>query len=150
MKGEGRNPTLNIKLKGEIYVNVKIRKDIQEAVDKYIDIDAEYKKLGKQLKALRGEIEPYMEEKGLTRIDGTGRGAIELVATNRANITSKFSSYDPAVVSLLDAESAKMCKVEVIDKDVLEGLVKMGKISADRVKQYKTLKSGINFTVSHY
>lgn len=127
----------------------RIRKDIQEKVDMYIELDAQYKAIEKQLKQLRKEIEPYMDEQGIKRIDGTNGGYIELVDTNRAILTSRYTSYDlNGVLSLLDEEAKKQCVVKVVDKDVLELLVKTGKAPED-VYKYKVYNPSRNFTTRH-
>ena len=127
----------------------RIRKDIQEKVDAYIELDAQYKAIEKQLKQLRKDIEPYMDEHGIKRIDGTEGGYIEIVDTNRAIVTSRYTSYDlDGVLSLLDGEAKKQCVVKVVDKDMLELLVKTGK-APEEVHQYRRYNPGRNFTTRH-
>jgi uncharacterized protein YhaN len=138
--------TVKMKIPG---TKARIRKDIQEKVDAYLELDAQLKAIEKQLKQLRNEIEPYMDEHGLKRIDGTNGGYIELVETNRAIVTSRYTSYNlDGVLSLLDEEAKKQCIVKVVDKDVLELLVKTGRAPKE-VYQHKVYNPGRNFTPRH-
>ncbi len=130
-------------------VKTRVRQDIQAKVDEYIEMDAVMKKMQAELKKLRKEIEPYMEERGLTVIQGSERGSISLMPRVMPVMNARYTSYDKnGVISLLDDEAIEQCIVEVVDKDVLELLVKTNKAPKE-VHQYKVVNETRAFTISH-
>lgn len=127
----------------------RIRADIQAKVDDYIELDAAMKKLQAELKKLRPDIQEYMENRGLTVIQGSTRGSISLQPRNASPASARYTSYDvDGVVSLLDAKAKKQCIVRAVDKDVLELLVKTGQAPKE-VHQHKILKPSVAFTINH-
>jgi hypothetical protein len=141
------NPNNNIKLKGAILM--RISKDMQDKVDEYIELDAKVKTLTAHLKALRKEVEPYMKDRGLTVIPGSLRGSISLQPKNLAIMNSRFTSYDTTgVLTLLDKSAIDQCITEVVDKDVLELLVKTGKAPKE-VDNFKLYNQTLAFTINH-
>jgi hypothetical protein len=63
--------------------------------------------------------------------------------------TARYSSYDvDGVISLLDPKAKKEAIVRVVDKEVLDLLVKTGKAPAE-VSNYKVTKPAVAFTISH-
>ncbi|MDB5083436.1 MAG: hypothetical protein JWN30_322 [Bacilli bacterium] len=127
-------------------MNGNIQKEIQFAVDHYINVYKEYKKIKDQLDDLHGIIEPYMKENDLTSIHSSdGRGKVELLMQERPIMNARYTTYDvEQVANLLTASSKKKCIVEVVDKDKLEALCKLGEVSAD-VLQHKLTRAGTSF-----
>jgi hypothetical protein len=111
-------------------MSVRVRADIQLAVDQYLELYSVYKQLEKKIDELRKVIEPYMKENELKDIfnsDGTGR--VQLALTERPVVTSRYTTYDVDELSgLLKPGVWKKCVVEVVDKEKLEALAKMGEV----------------------
>ena len=127
----------------------RVPKHIQAEVDKYIELDALVKKYTAELKEMRKEIEPYMHAHGVSVIKGSLRGSISLKPRDMAITTARYSSYDvDGVVSLLDNKAKKEAIVQVVDKEVLELLVKTGKAPAE-VNNYRVTKPSMAFSISH-
>jgi|SRR5579875_2146196 len=120
-----------------------IRKDIQLAVDQYLNLYQEYKKLKDELDELKGVIEPYMNETGFTCISGTdGQGRVELTEQDRPVMNARYTTYDINEISnLLQPSVRKKCIVEVVDKEKLEALHKLGEVPADVLSRKITRKS---------
>lgn len=129
--------------------HVRIKADMQAKVDEYIEIDAHVKKLEAQLRKLREDIEPYMVDRGLTVVSGSHRGSISLQPRAMPEINARYTSYDASQIAhLLDSDAKEQCVVKVIDRDVLELLVKTDKVPKE-VLQYKILKPTVHFIISH-
>ena len=126
-----------------------VSKDIQAKVDEYIELDAEFKKIKAELSAMRDEIQPYMEENNLTVIKGSLRGAISLSPRSQAPITARYSSYNVDEVSeFLDAKGKRKAIVKVVDRDVLEMMIKEGS-APEELLQLKQYNETTTFTISH-
>ncbi|SFV08305.1 hypothetical protein [Alicyclobacillus macrosporangiidus] len=127
-----------------------VRADIQVAVDQYLELYAEAKKMEKKLEALRQVIEAYMKENGLDQVEHTDRrGHIQLIVQQRPITTSRYTTYDAAEISsLLPPNVRKKCIVEVIDKDKLEALAKLGEVSADVLSRKQT-NSSVSWVVRY-
>lgn len=127
-----------------------IRSDVQVAVDQYLELYVEAKKIEKKLDALRQVIEAYMKENGLDRVDHTdGRGHIQLTVQERPIMTSRYTTYDAGdIASLLPPNVRKKCIVEVIDKEKLEALEKLGEVS-EEVLSRKQTKSSVSWVVRY-
>jgi hypothetical protein len=124
-----------------------IKKDIQKKVDKYLDLHKLYKELEHRLAALRDDIEPYMEEKGIVAIEGTNGASIEIVPQNRTTVTSVYTTYDiEGVEPLLDMKAKEQCITRVVDRDVLELLVKTNQVPRS-VLNHKVTKVAYQFMV---
>lgn len=117
-----------------------VRPDIQIAVDQYLDFYVEMKALEKKVDALRKVIQPYMEEVGFDEIySSNGGGKVELARAERSSSTSKYTTYDAErIASLLSPGMKKKCFVEVVDKDKLEALCKLGEIPENVLEERMT------------
>lgn len=106
---------------------MKILKSMQGAVDEYIQVHAEMKKLENHLKELRGIIEPFMEISKIGRIGGSAGGALALQVSQRPPMNAKYTSYELDILAeFLTPKVQKKVVVPRIDKDLLEAIVKLG------------------------
>lgn len=128
-----------------------IRKDIQAKVDKYLELHTLQRKLEARLKELKQDIEPYMLDKNLLRVeDSKGTGAIAIEVSRRAEVTANYSSYQVTDVEpYLDSNLEKMCITKVVDRDALEYLVRSGQVDRS-VLDLKVTKECNRFTVKKY
>lgn len=131
--------------------NPVVRKDIQAKVDKYVELHSLQKKLEARLKELRQDIEPYMLDKNIMRIEDTkGAGAIVTERSQRPEVTAKYTTYNVMDVEpFLDPELEKFCITRVVDRDSLEYLVKSGQVSRE-VYDYKITKEVNKLIVKKY
>ncbi len=131
-------------------MSVRVRADIQLAVDQYLELYSVYKQLEKKIDELRKVIEPYMKENGLEHVansDGTGR--VQLALAERPIVTSRYTTYDAdEICSLLNASVWKKCVVEVVDKEKLEALAKMGEVP-EEVLARKVTKPSYSMVVRY-
>ncbi|WP_026961487.1 hypothetical protein [Alicyclobacillus herbarius] len=125
-----------------------VRADVQVAVDHYLELYAEAKQLEKKMDALRKVIEVYMKENDLEQMaHSNGGGWIQLVPQERPVMTSRYTTYDTAeLANLLPPAVRKKCLVEVVDKDKLEALAKLGEVPED-VLQRKVTRSSVSWVV---
>lgn len=131
--------------------NPVVRKDIQAKVDKYVELHTLQKKLEARLKELRQDIEPYMHDRNILRIEDTkGTGAIVAELSHRPEVTARYTTYNVMDVEpFLDPELEKFCITRVVDRDSLEYLVKSGQVSRD-VYEYKITKEVNKLIVKKY
>lgn len=132
--------------------NPVVRKDIQAKVDKYIELHSLQKKLEARLKELRKDIEPYMHDRNIMRIEDTkGTGALVTEHSQRPEVTSRYSTYDVKDIEpFFESEDVRQqCVVEVVDKEILEYLIKTGQVDSE-VKEYKKTKEVNKLTVKKY
>jgi len=129
-------------------MNVKVKSDIQKKADRYLQLHALLKKVEAEMKPLRKELEEYMDSKNLMVIAGTEGGAISRRPSNRAITTSQFTTYDLNDISMYLPDDVKKEAVKtVVDKDVVEGYVKLGKVPQE-VMRHKRYKQVITFNVN--
>ncbi len=127
----------------------RIPRHIQDKVDKYIELDEQVKQMQADLRKLRKSIEPYMMERGIPRINGTVRGSIQLETRNMAVITGKYTTYDLDLIApILSDEARKQCIVPVIDRDILDLLVKTKKVPPE-VQEAKIINQVTAFVIEH-
>ena len=123
--------------------------DIQAKVDEYIEIDAQAKKLLAELKVLRGDIEPYMEDENLTVIAGTTRGSISLQPKEIPLTNARYTTYDlDGVLSVIDPRVRREVVVKRVDRDALDLMIKTGRVPKE-VEQFRVYHSTHAFTISH-
>lgn len=117
-----------------------VRADIQLAVDEYLNLYTELKELEKKVEALRKVIEPYMEENGCEEISSSsGEGRVQLTKVERTAVTSKYTTYNAErLATLLPPSVKKKCFVEVVDKDKLEALCKLGEAPESALSERMT------------
>jgi hypothetical protein len=124
----------------------KVRKDIRESVEAYIEKHSQYKKLERELAALREPIEAYMKEHNLKELESEYSDIrIAIESSDRPVCNSRYTTYlvedvEPFINTRQDKAQAI---VKVVDKEVLEFLVKMGKVDEDvlKLKQLTTVNS---------
>ncbi|MNE87167.1 hypothetical protein D3C80_1843350 [compost metagenome] len=87
------------------------------------------KMLEKELKALREEIEPYMQDKNLASILGEDGRGVALENRRMPLLTAQFTTYDiDDLVMVLDLDVVSECIVEVVDRNLVEAMVNLGKV----------------------
>jgi hypothetical protein len=120
-----------------------VKKEMQLAVDQYLSVYQEYKKMKDQVDTLREVIEPYMKENDLPFIEGTdGRGKVERTLQERPTMNARYTTYDiHEIAGLLSPALKKKCVVEVVDKDKLEALCKLGEVPEDILNRKVTKQS---------
>jgi hypothetical protein len=125
-----------------------IPEDIQEAVDEYVPLHKAYKEMEAQLKKLRKQIEPFMEENSVDLIMNTDKtGSIALVDSNMAIVTAQYTSYSTELLAKLGKEVVEMVAETVVNKDKLEAMVSLGAIEPEVIKPYRQFKAIRKFTV---
>lgn len=105
----------------------KVPKAVQDAVDEWVQLHAQYKKIERQLGALRDIIEPYMEDNDVQVLSGSAGGGIGRISMDRPPVTARYTSYDiDDVEEFLSEEAKEKCLVKVVDRDMLEACCKLG------------------------
>lgn len=126
---------------------VRLPKDVQLAVDEYLSLYRQSKQIDAALKELRGVIEPYLKEHKCVVEGSDGEGKIELATARRPIMNTQYTTYQLGDISpLLPANILRKCTVQVIDKEKLEALGKLGEVSEDILNRKQTRES-ISFTV---
>jgi hypothetical protein len=125
-----------------------IPENIQQDVDEYVLLHRQCKELEAQLKKLRKEVEPYMEENELDIIMNSDRtGAIALEPANQAIVTAQYTTYSKELLAVLGKEVIEMVVETVVDRDKLDALVTLGAVQSDVIKPYKQFRAVRKFTV---
>ncbi|MDQ0189852.1 hypothetical protein JI721_06720 [Alicyclobacillus cycloheptanicus] len=125
-----------------------IPKSVQDAVDQYIEVYRVYKQLEERMQEMRNIIEPYMKANDVQVIsDRQHSGKIHLTVQERAKVTSRYTLYDvDALSQLLDSTMMKKCLVEVVDKEKVEALCKMGELP-EEVSTCRSVSPTYSFSV---
>lgn len=119
----------------------------QRKVDKYLEAYKNFKELERELKKLRSEIEPFMLVNSLYEIKGrTVQGRIEIVPTSRVPMNARYTSYDAGLLDHLEPTLASKCRAVVVDKEVVELLVKDKEIPKDLADTFKVTTDSYNFS----
>lgn len=107
--------------------------NVQDAVDQYMELYQVYKQLEERIQGLRKVIEPFMKENSVDFMRDRNRtGKVQLTVQERAKLTSRYTTYDAAeLLKVLDSSMVQKCLVEVVDKDKVEALSKLGELPAD-------------------
>lgn len=106
-----------------------VKKNVQLAVDEYLQYHSQLKALEAKLKELREVVEDYMEQTKAVIVMGSNGGAITRTPVERPTMNAKYTTYDPDVVEpMLSDEAKKQCIVKRVDKDILEALSKLGAV----------------------
>lgn len=123
-----------------------IKKEMQVAIDEYLRVYKEYKRLEDALGELRQIIEPYMKEQALNSVEGSdGLGRLDLSLQQRPIMNARYTTY--ALEDMADCLThalKKKCVVEVVDKDKLEALCKLGELPQE-VLERKTVRASYSF-----
>ncbi|MMZ43595.1 hypothetical protein D1872_51550 [compost metagenome] len=126
--------------KDDVIKGPRIRKDILEKVEQYRRMSLQYRNLERELEKLKKEIQPYMEEKGITEIlDETGQGVV-LEERRMPDLTTRYTTYDiDDMIEVLDPAVVSECIVEVIDRDIVEAKVLLKQVPQEisELKRYK-------------
>ncbi|WP_067623142.1 DUF7376 domain-containing protein [Alicyclobacillus acidiphilus] len=103
---------------------------VQDAVDQYVESYQVYKQLEERIQSLRKVIEPFMKESGIDVIPDRKRiGRVQLTVQERAKLTSRYTTYEVEQLrQVLAPDLVEKCLVEVVDKDKVEALSKLGEI----------------------
>ena len=125
----------------------KVPKETLKKVDRYITLYSYYKRIEKEMKELRTDLTEYMEDTGLTSIQGSEGKKVSLVETDMAYISANYTSYNAEdVMPHLTPSARKKCIVRVVDRDALEALMTLGEVP-ETVKTLKRKKPITNFVV---
>lgn len=102
--------------------------EIQSAVDRYIELSKMRSEIEKEMKTLRNIVEPYMEANEIAEIKGTKTGMVAIEPRNMPPISAIYTSYNIDLIKVLPTTLKKQCVVEVIDREKVEALDKLGKL----------------------
>lgn len=121
---------------------------VQDAVDQYMELHQVSKQLESRMKDLREVILPFMKENEVELIrDNNLTGKVQLSVTERATMTSRYTTYGlEELAKLLDPTLLQKCVVSLVDKDKLEALSKLGEIDAN-VLTHKSTKPSYSLMV---
>lgn len=128
--------------------DIVIPETIQDAVDQYLELYTVSKQLEERMKELRSPIEAFMKEQQVPFIfDRQRTGKVQLGQTDRATATARYTTYAlEDVLPLLPQASVEKCVVQVVDKDKLEALAKLGEVPSV-VLEHKATRPSYSFSV---
>jgi hypothetical protein len=129
-------------------MNETVPVQIQDAVDQYMELHQVSKQLEERMKELREIILSFMKEHEMKQIHDKNRtGKVQLSVTERATMTSRYTTYDLAeLAKSLNPVQLQKCVVSVVDKEKLDALSKLGEVDADVLAQ-KTTKPSFSLIV---
>jgi hypothetical protein len=121
------------RIRGELDVADNIPEAVQDAVDQYVKLYQVFKQLEEKIQELRKEIEPFMKDNGTDSIpDRNHIGKVHMTVQKRAKMTSRYTTYDVDELSkALEPTVVKKCLVEVVDRDKVDALTKLGEIPSE-------------------
>ncbi|QSO52153.1 hypothetical protein JZ785_26000 [Alicyclobacillus curvatus] len=121
---------------------------VQDAVDQYMELYQVSKQLEERMSTLRKIIEPFMREYEISAIRDRNRtGKVQLTVQERARMTARYTTYYAQELSkLLEPHVIQRCLVEVVDKDKVDALSKLGELPAE-VSEYRTTSPTYSLTV---
>ena len=116
---------------------------VQDAVDKYLQLHAVSKQLEDKMKELRGIIEQFMKQNEVDSIsDSNHTGRVLLSLVDRPLTTARYTTYHiDELTDVLETDVLRRCIVEVVDRDRLEALSKLGEIPSDILSRKSTRPS---------
>lgn len=117
--------------------------DVQEQVDRYLELHEEMSILKKEMDSLKKSIRGHMDETGVTSIKGTHGKQVYLQNARKSNSTSRYTDYElKDVLPILGDDIKKVTEIRV-NTDKLEGLAKLkGSEVVQQVKAVKIVKDG--------
>ena len=129
-------------------MNENIPGTVQDAVDQYMEFYKVYKQLEERMQEMRKIIEPFMKDNGVDAIsDRKQTGKVQLTLQERAKMTSRYTTYDIAELSkAVEPNLVKKCLVEVVDKDKVEALAKLGELPHD-ISSYRSTAQSYSLMV---
>lgn len=127
-------------MKGEANVSASMPEFIQTEVDQYIELYQVSKQLEGRMKDLKSKILSFMQENQMDEIwDSKRTGKVQLSASERAPLTTRYTTYDIDVLStLLTPTILERCVVSVIDKEKLEALRQLGEVDEEVLSHKST------------
>lgn len=125
---------------------IQLPQEVQIAVDTYLAGYRQSKELESKLKSLRSVIEPFLKQHPDAVLEATdGSGKIELTTSRRPVMNAQYTTYSVEdIAPLLPANVLRKCTVQVVDKDCLESLGKLGQVP-DEVLALKQTRESLSF-----
>ena len=129
-------------------MTVNIPGTIQDAVDQYMELYQVSKQLEERMLTLRKVIEPFMRDNAVDSVRDRNRtGKVQLTVQERAKVTARYTTYElDELCKVLDPSLIQRCVVEVVDKDKVEALAKLGEIPST-VSEHRTTVPTYSLTV---
>jgi hypothetical protein len=126
----------------EMAAKQNIPVSVQEEVDAYLKLHEQIAALNKQLDGYKKTIRNHMEDNGITSIRGTEGKQVYLQDAKASNSTSTFTDYEISdiMVALADNELLRQVTEVRVNAQKLEGLLSLGKLPEEKVKEIKNLK----------
>jgi hypothetical protein len=126
-------------VKAAIQQNIPV--DVQEEVDEYLKLHEEMAELKAKQEKLKKSIRGFMEDGGLTSIQGSEGKKVYLQDAMASNSTSKYSDYELShVMTALEGELLRKVTEIRVNTEKLEGLLKIEKLPKEKVEQIRSMK----------
>ncbi|BEU14783.1 hypothetical protein [Bacillus phage CM1] len=122
-------------------IPAKIKKDL----DEYLRLHAEAAKLKTQMDKLKKGVREYMDNNKLTEVKGSNGKKVVLQEGMKSNSSSVYTDYNfnDVAATLNDNELLKEVTEVRINGDKLKGLLGLGKLPKEKVKEIQELKIAI-------
>ncbi|AHJ87167.1 hypothetical protein JBP901_gp090 [Bacillus phage JBP901] len=122
-------------------IPAKIKKDL----DEYLRLHAEAAKLKTQMDKLKKGVREYMDNNKLTEVKGSNGKKVVLQEGMKSNSSSVYTDYNfnDVAAALNDNELLKEVTEVRINGDKLKGLLGLGKLPNEKVKEIQELKIAI-------
>lgn len=106
-----------------------VGKTVMSVVDDYIKLSEEKKALEKIIEQQKDIIKSSMEEKEITELYGASGRSVYLLHVDKVPITGNFTAYNAEEVGeFIPFEYRDLVFKTVVDRDMLENLVRTGKV----------------------
>lgn len=114
---------------------------IQAAIDTYLELHEQMSELKAQMDKLKKEIRTHMEDNKLKEVKGTNGKRIVLQDAVKSNSTSIYTDYElNDIMHRLEGEYLRQVTEIRVNAEKLEGLLKVGKLPEEKVKEIRNLK----------
>lgn len=114
---------------------------IQAAIDTYLELHEQMSELKVQMDKLKKEIRTHMEDNKLKEVKGTNGKRIVLQDAVKSNSTSIYTDYElNDIMHRLEGEYLRQVTEIRVNAEKLEGLLKVGKLPEEKVKEIRNLK----------
>ncbi|AMO25916.1 hypothetical protein Blue_093 [Bacillus phage Deep Blue] len=122
-------------------IPAKIKKDL----DKFLQLHAEAAKLKTEMDKVKKGVREYMDNNKLTEIKGSNGKKVVLQDGMKSNSSSVYTDYNfnDVAAALNDNELLKEVTEVRINGDKLKGLLGLGKLTKEKVKEVQGLKIAI-------
>ena len=108
-----------------------VGKTVMADVDLYIKLTQERKLLEATIEEYKASIKAVMQEKEVKELYGKSGRSVYLMPVDKVAITGNFTAYDADDIDeFIPFEYKDLVFKTVVDRDVLESLVKTGKIDS--------------------